>query len=92
MKAQLTGDEAFLYALAYRIKSPLVSTKIRYKELWLTFAILDDEGLLTLSHEEIFNICQEVGVYGRQYGVEDVGHLTKRLQEYRKLQGNRKIF
>jgi hypothetical protein len=58
----------------------------------VTFAVLDDEGLLGLPHEQIMDICQEVGVYGKDFGIEDVGHLSKRLWEYRKSQRKPNIF
>ena len=93
LKAQLGNEPEFLKFLAYRIKTPILSGKIRYRTLWLTFAILDDEGLLDkLTHDQIFDICEQVGVYGKKYGIEDVGHLTKRLREYRRAQRNSKIF
>ena len=93
LKAQLGKEPEFLKFLAYRIKTPILSGKIRYRTLWLTFAILDDEGLLDkLTHDQIFDICEQVGVYGKKYGIEDVGHLTKRLREYRRAQRNSKIF
>lgn len=84
--AQFSDDEQFLLDLSYRIRNPILKSKIRYKTLWITFAILDDEGCLDLPHEEVFDICEEVGVYGKKFGIEDVGHLTKRLREYRRFQ------
>ncbi len=93
LRAQFSGDQDFLDKLSYRIKAPILQTKIKYKTLLLTFAILEDDGFLTaLSHDELLNICQEVGVYGKDFGVEDVGHLRKRLSDYRKLQRNSKYF
>ena len=93
LKAQLGNEPEFLKFLAYRIKTPILSGKIRYRTLWLTFAILDDEGLLDkLTHDQIFDICEQVGVYGKKYGIEEVGHLSKRLREYRRAQRNSKIF
>lgn len=93
IKAQLGNDQNFLNVLAYQLKNPLNKGKIKYKTLWLTFLILDDEGLLDiLSHEEIFNICEEAGVYGKDHGIEDIGHMSKRIREFRKYQGKSKIF
>jgi len=93
LKAQFGNDQNFLNILAYQLKNPLRKGKIKYKILWLTFLILDDEGLLdSLSHEEIFDICEKTGVYGKEHGIEDVGHISKRLRDFRKYQGKSKIF
>jgi hypothetical protein len=83
IKAQLSNDQAFLTSLAYRLKQPILKGKIRYRTLWLTFALLDDEGFLSLPHNQLLDICEEIGVYGKEHGIEDVGHLRKRLQDYR---------
>ena len=93
IKAQLGNDQGFLNSLSSRINKPLHKGKIKYKKLWLTFLILDDEGLLnSLSHEEIFDICELTGVYGKKHGIDDVGSISKRLRDYRKYQGKSKIF
>lgn len=93
IKAQFGNDQNFLNTLAYQLKNPLHKGKIKYRTLWLTFLVLDDEGFLeSLNHEEIFNICEEIGVYGKEHGIEDVGHISKRLREYRRYQGKSKIF
>ena len=92
IKSQFTNDQEFLTRLASRLKNPIIRSRIRYRTLWLTFAILEDEGLLELPHEEILDICEDVGVYGKKFGVEDVGHLRKRLNEYRRMQRTSKIF
>ena len=93
LKAQFGNDQDFLNILAYQLKNPLHKGKIKYKVLWLTFLILEDEGLLnSLSHEEIFDICEQTGVYGKEHGIEDVGHISKRLRDFRKYQGKLKIF
>ena len=92
IQSQFTSDQDFLSQLGARLQNPIIKSKIRYRTLWLTFAILEDEKLLELPHEEILDICEEVGVYGKKFGVEDVGHLSKRLNEYRKKQRTPKIF
>jgi len=93
MRAQFSGDQDFMDKLSYRLKAPLLQSKIRYKTLLLTFAILEDDGFLSkLPHDELLNICEKVGVYGKAYGVEDVGHLRKRLKDYRNQQKNSKYF
>jgi hypothetical protein len=91
-KAQFSDDAIFLKKVGDSLKRPILSSKIRYRTLWLTFAILDDEGLLGLPHEQILSICEQVGVYGTQYGIEDVGHLRKRLNDYRRYQRTSNIF
>jgi len=91
-KAQFSNDGPFLKSVGDSLKRPIISSKIRYRTLRLTFAILQDEGLLGLPREQLLDICQEVGVYGKAYGVEDVDHLKKRLRDYRKDQGKRNIF
>jgi hypothetical protein len=93
LRAQFSGDQDFLDKLSYRIKTPILQTKIKYKTLLLTFALLEEDGFLSeLSHDELLTICEEVGGYGKDFGVEDVGHLRKRLSDYRKLQRNSKVF
>lgn len=82
------GETDFLNKLHYRLTSPLLRSKIRYKTLWLTFAILDVSGHLdgSLKHREILDICEKAGVGGDQNGIEDIGYLSKRLREYREFQ------
>lgn len=83
-RAELRGESDFLGKLAGGLSKGVFPGKIRYRTLQLTFAFLEDEGLLSrLTHEQIFDICEGLGVYGRSYGIEDVGHLSKRLQEWR---------
>ena len=91
-RAQLSADTKFLTALGYRMRNPIIKGKIRYRTLYLTFALLDDMGLLGLPHNTLLDICDEVGVYGRDFGIEDVGHLRKRLHEHRRFQRNSKNF
>ena len=92
IKAQLGNDGPFIKSVGDSLKRPILSSKIKYRTLRLTFAILQDEGLLDLPREQLLNICEEVGVYGKSYGVEDVDHLKKRLRDYRKDQGKPNIF
>lgn len=87
-KAIAEGDIDFLDKLHYRIANPLLRSKIRYKTLWLTFAVLDESGNLdgSLKHREILDICEEAGVGGYKNRIEDVGYLSKRLREFREFQ------
>ena len=82
------GDIDFLDKLHYRLTNPLLRSKIRYKTLWLTLAVLDESGYLdgSLKHREILDICEEAGVGGYQNRIEDVGYLSKRLREFREFQ------
>jgi hypothetical protein len=88
IKAQLSNDGQFLEKLALKLKSPILGKKIKYRTLWLTFALLDDEGFLTLPHEDLLDICQQIGVYGKEFGIEDVGHMRKRLADYKRKNWN----
>ncbi|GEM_PF-3240819 len=84
IKAQLGKDKSFLNKIGRRISTPILSGKIRYRKLYLAFAILDDEGYLEMPREGLLDLLIEVGVYGKEYGNEDVGYLSKRLNEYKK--------
>lgn len=88
MLAQFDTDDQFLRSLGYRLKQPIMKGKIRYRTLYLAFSLLDREGFLALPHDQLLDVCQELGVYGKQHGIEDVGHLSKRLAEYRKKNRN----
>jgi len=78
------GDVDFLNKLNYRLTSPLLRGRIRYRTLWLTFALLEEFGQLdgTLKHREILDICEDAGVGGYKNRIEDVGYLSKRLREF----------
>jgi len=84
IRAQLGKDKNFLSKLGRRISTPILSGKIRYRKLYLAFAILDDEGYLDIPREQLLDLLIEAGVYGKEFGNEDVGYLSKRLNEYKK--------
>lgn len=84
LKAQLGNDSYFLSKLGRRISTPILSGKIRYRKLYLAFAILEDEGWLDMPREQLLDLLNEVGVYGKEHGNEDVNYLNKRLNEYKK--------
>ena len=92
VRAQFDHDAVFMKRVGDSFKRPILSSRIRYRTLWLAFAILDDEGLLGIPHEQLLDICEQAGVYGKQHGIEDVGHIRKRLHDYRMYQRNSKIF
>lgn len=87
-KAILEGNTDFLDKLHYRLTSPLLRSKIRYKTLWLAFAVMDESNLLdgSLKHREILDICDDAGIGGFKNRIEDVSYLSKRLREYREFQ------
>ena len=86
-KAQAEGHEDFYDKLSYRLARPPFKGKIRYKSLWMTFAILDGAGLLSeMTHSKILRLCDEAGVGGYKNRIEDVKYLSKRIKEYREFQ------
>lgn len=91
-RAQLSRDYEFLDSVAYRIRNPAVRGKIRRRTLWLFFAVLDSEGLLNMPAEELLEMCEEAGVYGKEFGVGDANSLGKRRREYFRNRGTRKYF
>lgn len=85
LKSQFSNHAVFLNKLASRLRTPISQSKIRYRTLILTFAMLDDMDILdTLSLEELLDICEEIGVTGKENGIDDVDKLRKRLHEYKK--------
>lgn len=93
LRAQLARDSSFLDSLAYRIKNPILKGKIRRRRLWLVFALLDSEGYLdSLSGPELMEFCEQVGVYGDEYGIGSLSALRKRKSEYYENRGTRKYF
>lgn len=83
-----TGCEPQFFAnLSNAIKGPLLGKKLSYPMLMLVFAVLDDEGFLDLPLDQLMDICEEVGVYGREFGIEDVNSLRLRRKYYREKTG-----
>lgn len=92
-RAQLEGDPVFLNNLANAFKGKPLGKKFSYPMLLVVFTILDDEGFLsTLRLDEIMDVCEEVGVYGREFGIEDTDSLRKRLTQYKKRTGRQIAF
>ena len=50
-------------------------------------AVLDDEGFLDMPLDGLMDVCQEIGVYGREFGIEDTESLRKRRKYYREQSG-----
>jgi hypothetical protein len=86
-EAQDKGEDDFLKALAYRESNPNLKGKIRYPGLFMLFGILESiRWLDDLKHEEILDLCDEIGLDRFQNRIEDVNYLTKRLIDYRRFQ------
>ena len=51
------------------------------------FALLDDEGFLEMPLNDLMAVCEDIGVYGREFGVEDTESLRKRRKYYREQTG-----
>lgn len=92
LNAHLSGDEAFLNNLAYRVKNPIIKGKIKHRTLWLLFAILDSEGHLEMPLGELLALCEKVGVYGREYGIGDDNSLSKIRNDYLRKHRRQRIF
>ncbi|MBL4571866.1 MAG: hypothetical protein JKY86_02185 [Gammaproteobacteria bacterium] len=87
LKAQLGSEPAFLHDLALAIEGPSLRSKLSYPKLMFVFAILDDEGFLDMPLDGLMDVCQEIGVYGREFGIEDTESLRKRRKYYREQTG-----
>lgn len=86
-RAQDDGDNDFLSALAYRESNPTLKGKIRYPALFMLFGLLESfKWLNELKHEEILDLCDEIGLDRFQNRIEDVTYITKRLADYRRFQ------
>jgi hypothetical protein len=87
-KAELAGEAEFLNKLNYRLTSPTLRGKIRHRELWLVFAMLDWMNLLdgSLKDREILDICEAVQLDPWANRIEDVGCVTKRRHEFKRFQ------
>jgi len=86
------GNINFLDKLAYRRRIPPLQGKIRFRLLYLLFAILESMNLLDdLSGNEILDICDAAGLDRWQNRIEDVNYLYKRLREYRRFQQHKPI-
>lgn len=85
IRAQVEGDPKFLKKLANAMQAKPLGAKYSHKMLMFVFAILDDEGLLyKLLPDKLMTICEELGVYGYDFGVEDPESLRSLLNKYRR--------
>jgi hypothetical protein len=87
-RAELAGEVEFLNRLHYRLTSPTLRGKIRHRELWLVFAMLEWMNLLdgSLKDREILDICGAADLDPRANRIEDVGYVTKRRLEFKRFQ------
>jgi len=86
-RAQLGREPEFLHKVALSIEKPPLRRKLKYPLLMFVFAILDDDGLLEMPLAELMAVCEELGVYGSEFGVEDVDSLRLRRKYYRERTG-----
>lgn len=92
-RARREGDSNFLDKLAYRQKIPPLQGKIRFRLLYLLFAMLDGMNILNeLTCPEILAICDAADLDRWQNRIEDEGYLAKRLREYRRFQNHKSIY
>jgi hypothetical protein len=87
-RAEMEGDINFLDRLHYRLTRPTLRGKIRHRELWLVFAVLDWMNLLdgSLKDREILDICEAAQLDPWANRIEDVGCVTKRRLEFKRFQ------
>jgi hypothetical protein len=86
-KAQREGDQNFLDALSYRIRSPQIKGKIRHRALYMLFAILEStQWLDVLTRPEILDICDQLNLDHYENRIETEKALADRLRDYRKFQ------
>lgn len=88
-RAQLSSDPAFLKKLSAAITGKPLAGYIKHKALMFVFAILDDEGLLGMPAEELFDLCEELGIYGHKFGIYEIGTFIKRRSYYLKKTGRK---
>lgn len=92
-RAQFEGDSRFLDDVSSRMRNPVAKGKIRHRELWLAFSILEGMGLLdgSLSHGELLTLLDKSGVNLQHNRISDEKNLAKRLKDYRLFQARSKV-
>jgi hypothetical protein len=87
-RAHMEGEQEFLEDLAYRMRNPIAKGKIRYRELWFAFSILDTLRYLNGDHTHgaLIELLREAGMDLKKNGIEDEGYFGKRLKAYRRFQ------
>lgn len=91
-RARREGDRRFLEKLAYRQRIPPLQGKIRFRLLYLLFAMLEGMNILDdLTATEILDICDAAGLDRWENRIEDTNYLIKRKREYRRFQNHKNI-
>ena len=81
------GELRFLVKLAQLKEAPLLRQRILHRKLWFSFAFLEDfELLYSTKREELFDLCQRLGVYGTSPDEKDLDGFNSRLRTYRQYQ------
>lgn len=87
LKAQHEAEEELLGKIGYRLTNPGARGKIRYPGLYMVFSMLEAMNWLNdFTHPEILDLRDAAGLDRYQNRIEDVGYVTKRLLEYRRMQ------
>ena len=87
LQAARDGDFAFQRRLNTYRNKPITVSRPQYPTLWLLFAAIQEMNLLEDfegDKDSFFNLCEEVGAYGFNNGVEDVQSFSRRLRDYKK--------
>ena len=86
-RASTEDDEEFLSMVSRKRSAAPYKGKLTHKSLWMTFALLDDCGLLwSVRREDLLDLCNEVGIATKGEQLEDVKNLNKLLDRYRRFQ------
>jgi len=87
IKAQLSMDKTFLGRFSRAITAKPILTKFTYRKLSILFFMLEQYGYLDIELKPLLGICEEVGVYGRRFGIYDENSLSKKRNKYYERQG-----
>lgn len=86
-RASMRNEEAFVSAIAGKLKAPPYAGRLTHKKLWMTFAFLDSMDLLdTYGGNELLDLCIEVGSLDDGKPMEDVKNFLKLKSRYRAFQ------
>lgn len=80
------GDFKFQRQINTYRNKPIFVSRPRYPTLWLLLSVLEETNHLAdyeADKDAFLDLCEELGVYGSKYGVEDVQSFSKRLREYK---------
>lgn len=92
LQAQQEGNKKFLFRIASREGTPILSGQIQYPGLYMVFGILESfQWLDSLKANEILDICIKAGLDQHQNRIDDVNYLRQKLNEYRKWQKTQRM-